>query len=166
MGQFAHLYVHFVSMKRMYIIVEAQGDWHSLSVSVLNRYSTNRVSTMYIQMISYLYCNLIELYSKCIALILNMWYIGGSFGTRPCLVAYPTARAWAVKNEARRGIGRRGVSTKAPRGRGQTPFPQAPHRREQRRHRAAPDVELRFGGCYRPTTLTTEIPLCSAAVSQ
>ena len=53
-GQFAHLYVRFVSMKRMYIIVEAQGDWHSLSVSVLNRYSTNRVSTMYIQMISYL----------------------------------------------------------------------------------------------------------------
>ena len=83
-GQFAHLYVRFVSMKRMYIIVEAQGDWHSLSVSVLNRYSTNRASTMYIQMISYLYCNLIELYSKCIALILSMWYIGGSFGTRPC----------------------------------------------------------------------------------
>ena len=26
-GQFAHLYVAFVSMKRMYIIVEAQGDW-------------------------------------------------------------------------------------------------------------------------------------------
>ena len=93
-GQFAHLYVRFVSMKRMYIIVEAQGDWHSLSVSVLNRYSTNRVSTMYIQMISYLYCNLIELYSKCIALILNMWYIGGSFGTRPCLVAYPADYFW------------------------------------------------------------------------
>ena len=34
-GQFAHLYVRFVSMKRMYIIVEAQGDWHSLSVSVV-----------------------------------------------------------------------------------------------------------------------------------
>ena len=33
-GQFAHLYVRFVSMKRMYIIVEAQGDWQSLSVSV------------------------------------------------------------------------------------------------------------------------------------
>ena len=94
MGQFAHLYVRFVSMKRMYIIVEAQGDWHSLSVSVLNRYSTNRASTMYIQMISYLYCNLIELYSKCIALILSMWYIGGSFGTRPCLVAYPTDYFW------------------------------------------------------------------------
>ena len=52
-GQFAHLYVHFESMKRMYIIVEAQGDWHSLSASVLNRYSTNRVSTMYIQMTDY-----------------------------------------------------------------------------------------------------------------
>ena len=46
------------------------------------------------------------------------------------------------------------------------PFPRVPHRHEQRRHRAAPDVELRFGGCYRPTALTTEIPLCSAAVSQ
>ena len=46
------------------------------------------------------------------------------------------------------------------------PLPWVPHRREQRRHRAAPDVELRFGGCYRPTALTTEIPLCSAAVSQ
>ena len=34
-GQFAHLYVRFVSMKRMYIIVEAQGDWQSLSVSVV-----------------------------------------------------------------------------------------------------------------------------------
>ena len=45
-------------------------------------------------MISYLYCNLIELYSKCIALILTMWYIGGSFGTRPCLVAYPTDYFW------------------------------------------------------------------------
>ena len=74
-GQFAHLYVRFVSMKRMYIIVEAQGDWHSLSVSVLNRYSTNRASTMYIQMISYLYCNLIELYSKCICTVNAFEYV-------------------------------------------------------------------------------------------
>ena len=101
-GQFAHLYVHFVSMKRMYIIVEAQGDWHSaqpqcLSTKSVPRYSTNRVSTMYhvhSNDILPAYCNLIELYSKCIALILNMWYIGGSFGTRPCLVAYPTDYFW------------------------------------------------------------------------
>ena len=53
-----------------------------------------------------------------------------------------------------------------PKGARPTLSPWAPHRHEQRRHRAAPHVELRFGGCYRPTALTTEIPLCSAAVSQ
>ena len=105
-------------MKRMYIIVEAQGDWHSLSVSVLNRYSTNRASTMYIQMISYLYCNLIELYSKCIALILSMWYIGGSFGTRPCLVAYPTDYFWHRIQRIRRfrSAHQTGCITPAPEG--------------------------------------------------
>ena len=64
-GQFAHLYVRFVSMKRMYIIVEAQGDWHSLSASVLNRYSTNRVSTMYIQMTDYFW-HRIQRISECV----------------------------------------------------------------------------------------------------
>ena len=62
----------------MYIIVGAQDDWQFAIVSVV-RYAgsvkTNRVGIMYIQMIPYLYCNLIELYSKCIALILSMWYI-------------------------------------------------------------------------------------------
>eukprot|EP01043_Picozoa_sp_COSAG02_P027252 COSAG02_NODE_1599_length_11754_cov_6.319005_6_plen_81_part_00 len=49
-------------------------------------------------MISYPYCNLIELYSKYIAPILTvvtMWYIWWIVRhTRPCLVAYPTDYFW------------------------------------------------------------------------